>query len=63
MKRFIADVQVASSKKCLVASVRYEWNGSRRLAYDDPEVMAIVHKEKARQRYGLELIASEVLLP
>jgi len=46
----------------LVESVRYEWSGLQCLADDDPEVMAIVRKEKARQKMGLELIASEVLL-
>jgi len=54
--------QVASSKKCLVAFVRCEWTGSQRLAEDDPEVADIVRKEKARQKTGLELIASEVIL-
>jgi len=46
----------------LVASTRREWTGSQCLAEGDPEVMNIVHKEKARQKTGLELIASEVLL-
>jgi len=45
----------------LAASIRCEWTGSQRLAEDDPEVMNIVRKEKARQKTGLELIASEVL--
>jgi len=45
----------------LVAFVRHEWTGSQCLADDDPEVMAIVRKEKTRQKTGLELIASEVL--
>lgn len=61
MLRFVGVFQVASFKKCLVASIRYEWSGSQCLADDDPEVMAIVRKEKARQKMGLELIASEVL--
>ena len=58
---FITDIQVAGFKKFLAASVRYEWTGSQCLADDDPEVMAIVCNEKARQKTGLELIASEVI--
>lgn len=50
---------VAGFKKCLIASIRNEWTGLQCLADDDPEVMAIVRKEKARQKTGLELIASE----
>ena len=44
-----------------MASVRCEWTGLQHLADDDPEVMGIVRKEKARQKTGLELIASEVV--
>jgi len=44
----------------LATSIRHEWTGSRCLADDDSEVMAIVRKEKTRQKTGLELIASEV---
>lgn len=34
-------------------------NGQESLAESDPDIMSIVSKEKHRQKYGLELIASE----
>lgn len=39
--------------------VRSIWDGSIPLAEDDPEISSIISKEKNRQVYGLELIASE----
>ena len=45
---------------CPAPLQRAKWTGTQSLAEDDPEVMAIVRKEKNRQRSGLELIASEV---
>jgi len=37
-----------------------DWTGMEPLNQDDPDVLAIIKKEKDRQRRGLELIASEV---
>lgn len=37
------------------------WTGTESLQEDDPEIKAIIEKEKDRQIRGLELIASEVL--
>ena len=37
-----------------------DWTGMEPLEQDDPDVLAIIKKEKIRQRHGLELIASEV---
>ncbi|MEQ2289351.1 hypothetical protein AMECASPLE_032048 [Ameca splendens] len=37
------------------------WTGQDSLAEDDPEMWALLQKEKDRQCRGLELIASEVL--
>lgn len=37
------------------------WTGQESLAEDDPEMWALLQKEKDRQSRGLELIASEVL--
>ena len=39
-----------------------DWTGMESLEQDDPDVLAIIKKEKIRQRSGLELIASEVWL-
>ncbi|XP_065919861.1 serine hydroxymethyltransferase, mitochondrial-like [Dysidea avara] len=36
-----------------------DWTGMEPLEQDDPDVLAIIKKEKIRQRHGLELIASE----
>ena len=36
------------------------WTGREPLAEIDPDVLAIIQKEKHRQTSGLELIASEV---
>lgn len=41
------------------SGVRSLWNGQLPLAEDDPELANIIAKEKNRQVYGLELIASE----
>jgi len=35
------------------------WTGVEPLSVDDPEMWSLVQKEKARQKSGLELIASE----
>lgn len=40
--------------------VQAVWTGCDPLAEVDPEVQAIIRKEKHRQKTGLELIASEV---
>ena len=37
------------------------WTGQESLSEDDPEMWALLQKEKDRQCRGLELIASEVL--
>jgi glycine hydroxymethyltransferase len=36
------------------------WTGQEPLEQDDPEMWALIHEEKMRQKSGLELIASEV---
>ena len=36
------------------------WTLQEPLSEDDPEIMALIKREKVRQRRGLELIASEV---
>ncbi|XP_060591509.1 serine hydroxymethyltransferase, mitochondrial-like [Ruditapes philippinarum] len=40
-------------------SARSIWDGCLSLSEDDPEISSIISKEKKRQIYGLELIASE----
>ena len=44
------------------AIVRHDhhWTGNELLENDDPEMYALIRKEKERQLNGLELIASEV---
>ena len=42
--------------------LRSLWTGRDAIADDDPELSAIITKEKNRQVTGLELIASEVSL-
>jgi glycine hydroxymethyltransferase len=37
-----------------------KWTGQEPLEQDDPEMWALIREEKARQKSGLELIASEV---
>lgn len=39
-----------------------KWTGQESLAQDDPEMWALVQAEKMRQKQGLELIASEVII-
>lgn len=48
-----------------MATSANSWTLQESLAEDDPEIMSLIKEEKARQRNGLELIASEVswLLP
>ena len=41
--------------------MRTVWTGKDSLAENDPEIKAIIEREKDRQTRGLELIASEVL--
>ena len=38
-----------------------DWTGMESLEQDDPDVLAIIKREKDRQRRSLELIASEVM--
>ena len=38
---------------------RAKWTGQEPLSEDDPEVAGLIRAEKARQKTGLELIASE----
>ena len=38
-----------------------DWTGTESLEQDDPEVLAVIKKEKDRQKRSLELIASEVI--
>ena len=40
--------------------MRSLWTGQEAIGEDDPELAAIIKKEKNRQVTGLELIASEV---
>merc|ERR1712212_1418449 len=35
------------------------WTGTEDMSQDDPEMWGLIQEEKARQRLGLELIASE----
>ena len=42
------------------SAVRSVWTGKDTLAENDPEIKAIIEREKDRQTRGLELIASEV---
>lgn len=42
------------------ARLDHHWTGNELLENDDPEMYALIRKEKERQRNGLELIASEV---
>lgn len=37
-----------------------DWTGMESLQQDDPDVLAIIKREKDRQKRSLELIASEV---
>lgn len=39
--------------------VRCKWTGKEEISAEDPELMALLEKEKHRQVHGLELIASE----
>ncbi len=57
-------VQVQSSQVFQRVSVRMasQWTGQEPLAQSDPEIKSIIQKEKQRQKIGLELIASEVIL-
>ena len=48
---------VASTR---LVGVRSLWTGQEAIGEDDPELAAIIKKEKNRQVTGLELIASEV---
>ncbi len=41
-------------------SIPQTWTGRSALMESDPELKALIQKEKARQVLGLELIASEV---
>ena len=49
----------------MVRMARYstvtDWTGMESLEQDDPDVLAIIKREKDRQRRSLELIASEVM--
>ena len=40
--------------------VMSKWTGQEPLEQDDPEMWDLIREEKARQKSGLELIASEV---
>lgn len=42
------------------ARLDHHWTGNELLENDDPEMYALIRKEKERQKNGLELIASEV---
>ena len=42
------------------ARLDHHWAGNELLENNDPEMYALIRKEKERQRNGLELIASEV---
>jgi glycine/serine hydroxymethyltransferase len=44
----------------ILSGVRSKWTGKESLEESDPEVLAIMKREKDRQTRGLELIASEV---
>ena len=52
------------SRSRLVTMARYntvtDWTGMESLEQDDPDVLAIIKREKDRQKRSLELIASEV---
>lgn len=39
-----------------------KWTGQEKLSQDDPEMWALISEEKKRQKQGLELIASEVVI-
>ncbi|XP_013385211.1 serine hydroxymethyltransferase, mitochondrial [Lingula anatina] len=53
------NVGVTFKRSLTLTSSRKAWTGQETLDQDDPEMMAIVKKEKHRQVTGLELIASE----
>ncbi|XP_050407740.2 serine hydroxymethyltransferase, mitochondrial [Patella vulgata] len=48
-----------SSRLVEILKCQSLWTGNEPLSESDPELMGIVSKEKHRQTYGLELIASE----
>ncbi|KAL4228689.1 Serine hydroxymethyltransferase 2 [Mactra antiquata] len=58
MRQIVLRKNLLSSLRNIV-NVRNVWNGRESLGEDDPDILNIIKKEKQRQIYGLELIASE----
>ena len=50
---------MASGEPQVNGTTGHEWFGDQPLAVNDPEIHAIILKERVRQKRGLELIASE----
>ncbi|KAH3826053.1 serine hydroxymethyltransferase, mitochondrial-like [Dreissena polymorpha] len=55
----LLNLVLRSLRRSPLGGVRSVWTGRNTLAEDDPELSAIISKEKNRQVTGLELIASE----